>query len=55
MLDFLFQVPFMLFEFLFNLVVWAGLFYYGYIFAEILIIGIKTETMINFLNHKGKL
>lgn len=34
MLDFLFQVPFMLFKFLFNLVVWAGLFYYGYIFGR---------------------
>tara|TARA_R100001443_G_scaffold85946_2_gene92612 strand:- start:285 stop:440 length:156 start_codon:yes stop_codon:yes gene_type:complete len=34
MLDFLFQVPFMLVKFLFNLTAWAALFYYGFILGR---------------------
>tara|TARA_A100001011_G_scaffold394971_2_gene488652 strand:+ start:3888 stop:4043 length:156 start_codon:yes stop_codon:yes gene_type:complete len=34
MLDFLFGVPFMIAQFLFNLVAWSALFYYGFIIGK---------------------
>jgi hypothetical protein len=34
MLDFLFGLPFILAKFIFNLAVWAGIFYYGYVFIK---------------------
>jgi len=34
MLDFLFAVPVLLAEFLFNLGTWAAIFYYGFIFSK---------------------